>query len=302
MEKQEVLNFLVNNIDCFNNVSLEDFCLLNSLDSDELGFINDKVSRVTPLLKQICDYALIAAIVNDEQLTQIDKCIDEDDTMLNESINIIENCFQYVQILEQENCHHPSILNMTNLIKGIVKYSNFNDIIIKLIELVDDEFQDDLIDFGTIVDDELTGITDYYFDYFIDELENQMITNKKELLLGLSNYAINFCNTIMLISNNSGMRTNNIVCYDDNYINVFKNNSKINQKFDLTIFKGLNSFATIVQKIENYEIENFYSIDSYVYELIEDLKTSYALYQFYKYKNLKDSYKEMRLLEKCKKM
>lgn len=301
MEKQELLNFLMNNIDCFNNVSLEDFCLLNSLDSNELGFMNDRVSRVTPLLKQICDYALIAAIVNKEQLSQIAKCIDEDDTMLKESISMIENCFQYVQILEQENCHHPSILNMTALINGITEYSNFNDIIIELIRLINDEFQDNLIDFGTIVDDKLAAITDYFFDYFIDELENKIITNKKELLLGLSNYAINFFNTIMLIDNSS-KKTNGIICFDDNYINIFKSNNKINQNFDLTIFKVLDSFATIVRKVENYEIENFYSIDTDVYELMEDLKKSYNLYQFYKYKILKDNYKETRLLEKCKKM
>jgi len=301
MEKQELLNFLMNNIDCFNNVSLEDFCLLNSLDSNELGFMNDRVSRVTPLLKQICDYALIAAIVNDEQLVQIAKYIDEDDTMLNESINIIEICFQYVQILEQENCHHPSILNMTALINGITEYSNFNDIIIELIRLVNDEFQDDLIDFGTVVDDQLTAITDYYFDGFIDKLENKMITNKKELLLGLSNYAINFFNTIMLIDNSS-KKNNSIVCFDDNYINIFKSNSKINLNFDLTIFKVLDSFISIVQKVEDYEVENFYSIDSCVYELMEDLRKSYSLYHFYNYKILKDNYKETRLLEKCKKM
>lgn len=306
MKKEELLSSLVNNISCFNDVTEMDFYLLASLESDELGLMNDKVSRITPLLKQICDYALITVILTEDEIERIDSYIDEDDNMFTDSSEIIEICYQYLLLLQQENCHHPSVLIALDLIAGLNYYNEFNASVVELIKITDDEFQDNLIDFGTVVDDNLIEIPEMLFECIINKLSKGIITSKEELLLNLSNYARNYLNTIMLISKNISIyqnqkKSNSTLCVGNSYVHIFPN-ERINQNYDLTLIEAINSFATIMQSIEEYEEDHYYQMDSEVEELIEELKESYSLYESFKYKFFKNSYKEEKLLEKCKKM
>jgi len=304
MDKIEILKFLADNIECFEDVTIDDFYELSTIDTEELGSMNKKVSSLTPLLKQICNYALIAAVVDGCELSDIADCFYEDDILKN-NINIIENCFQYVEILQQENCHHPSILAMINLINGLTVYTNFLEIIDELIELTEDEFQDDLIDFGTMIDDRLDEIREYLFENLINRIKKGIVTNEKELLTCLSNYTKNYLNTILLLSKNNNLyqqNENHISCFENIYINTQKRNDRINKESSLTLLKAIESFGIIIQKAEDYITYNFYDMDSDIETLIGDLKEAYILYESYKYKVLKDNYKEQKLLEKCNKM
>ena len=117
MNKNEILSFLMNNMSCFEDVTLEDFCLLNSLESDELGLMSEQCSRVTPLLRQISNYALIMMVVNEENLGELSAFVDED--KMDDIKKIIEYCYQYVEILHDEGCKHPSILSNVDLLNHI---------------------------------------------------------------------------------------------------------------------------------------------------------------------------------------
>lgn len=77
MDKEKLLNILLNNIDCFSNVSEIDFYLLVIIDTSELGLMNDNVIKLTPLLKQITEYALVNIVLDDEQLERIEHCFDK---------------------------------------------------------------------------------------------------------------------------------------------------------------------------------------------------------------------------------
>ena len=96
IKKEELLSFLANNSNCFHDATLMNFCSLAILSTDELGFMSDKTSFITPLLKQICNYALIAMAIDEEKIQEMAAYIDEDNDMLKDSINIIENCFHYI--------------------------------------------------------------------------------------------------------------------------------------------------------------------------------------------------------------
>lgn len=304
MEKEEILAYLLKNIDCFQNVTEIDFYNLTIINTRYLGNDNNETLKVTPLLKQICNYALIATIITEEQLSQIASYID-DTQLLTFSTNIIEKCLEYIGILYDEGCEHPSVLNIKNIINGTQKYNDFNDLILDLASITDDTFRDDLIDFGSDIDEEISSITDQLFNNLINRIKRGLIATRKDLLLNLSSYAVNFVDTLMLTAYNVNRYRQNdesTVCIGNTYIHIFKKDGQINQSFGLTLLKALNGMAEVINKIEEYEIENIYSIDSECEELIIGIKESYLLYQSYKYQIIKHNYNEQKILEKCKKM
>lgn len=125
MEKTNLLNELLNKINYFENISLEDFCLLNSLETYELGEFNDKVSQVTPLLNQICSYVLTGKIINDIALEYISDVVDE--KKYETCMSICKKCDEYIEILINEGCKHPSVTNVINCVNGSYFYEQFYD-------------------------------------------------------------------------------------------------------------------------------------------------------------------------------
>lgn len=303
MEKQELLNFLLNNISCFEGVTLDDFCLLNSLESDELGLMSDSAIKVTPLLKQISDYALIATVLDENDLGELATCIDEENNVLDDIIKIVEICYEYISILKSDNCNHPSVLTTADLVNGLTAYGQINENICDLVEIAEDSFQDTLLDLSIpTIDKLLDNIEDNIFKKVITQIKN--VANKEELLLSLSNYSKTYLSIIMLnteYNNVQQTNKNNLFYINNNYFH-FLSNEKFIPKFNLTSLDVINSLATIIQRTEEYEEEYFYKIDDEEKEIINKLKESYILYKSYKYKFLKDTYKEQKLLQKCKKM
>lgn len=189
MTKTELLEYLLNNIECFHDVSIEDFNLLASLETDELGLVNEKVSKITPLLKQICEYSIIKDIINNDDLSEMEAYIDEDDDMLDDIIDIVEICSQYVEELIKDDCHHPSVLLITDQINGMKSYSQFNDILNEFIELTEDNIlEEDLLDLSIETIDRHLDILVNSFHELIIKLKNNKITNKQELLFSMNNY------------------------------------------------------------------------------------------------------------------
>jgi len=302
MKKEELLSILLSNIDCFKGVSENDFYNLAILDTYELSFMDDKVAKVTPLLKQIVEYALINAVLTDEQINSIGCCFDEDDNLFNDSIDLIDICHKYVIALIDEDCHHPSILTSDSLTKGLTLYNEFNEILGTIIEMTDGEFQDNLIDLGGVIDEKVADVIDGEFDKLIDKLRSSYVDDKRKLISILSCFSKSILNMVMAISE---MKSDNLVegyCntlyIDDNYIHILSND-KNSFDSDSTMLNFLNSFISIIKIVDGYKNDSF---DEDINCLIENLEDVYFLYKAYKYKYLKDDYREKRLLSKCKKL
>lgn len=301
MEKQELLEFLLKHITYFKNIKYEDFYLLANLESTQLGLVDANNCQVSSLLKQIADYALIEDILTDEQIMEIRKSLpNEDGNILYEALDIIDKCHQYIDLLLEENCHHPSVNNNINLVVASGLYDTMLEYINYLILKTDDEFQDDLIEFGNNIDDSLIEIPDSILETIMSYLNGKFIKTPQELILYLSNYAKNCLITRLGLKTVSIQQNpkNQIFYIDDCYINVIKD-SKINLESNLKVSDVLIGLSTILEKANKYKD---YTSDIEVLNLLKDLEEIYYLYESYKYRYLKDDYKEQKLLEKCKKM
>lgn len=71
MSNYELLMYLRKHLDYFDGVSEKDFNLLFILDSNNFSYGGDYLYRVTPLLKQIAEYAMIPVILSDSEMTQL---------------------------------------------------------------------------------------------------------------------------------------------------------------------------------------------------------------------------------------
>ena len=301
MEKQELLEFLLKHISYFKNVKIEDFYLLADLDSSQLGLVDDNNCKVSLLLKQISDYALVKEVLKDEQIMDIRNSIsDKNSDILYDCLDVVDKCYQYIDILLEENCHHPSVTNNINLVVASGLYDKMLDYINDLIMVTEDEFQEDLIDFGNKVDESLVEIPDSILENIMSFLDRGLVRTSEELSLYLSNYAKNFLITRLGLKTVSVQQNikNQIFYIDDCYINVMKD-SRMSLGFDLKISDVLIGLSTILEKVNEYKD---YTNDIENLNLISDLEELYYLYESYKYRYFKDNYKEQKLLEKCKKM
>ena len=295
MNKEELLNFLLNKINYFKNVELEDFCLLNSLESDELGLMNENVFKVTPLLKQISDYALIYSIINEEELEELAACID-DEEVLEEIIEVIEACSNYVEILQQENCYHPSVLINSDIQSSITLYSEFDGSICDLMELIDGETNDDvLLDSSKIAIDDPQDKADLIFETLKINIRSGEIVEKEDILLGLLNYSMEFIDIVLTTSKNKQ------IAYQGNCYFDISENDRFPSDDSISLLEVLENQILILNKVKEYEDDSFEE-DEEVKETIQNILEAYELYKGYKYRFLKDSYKESKILAKCKKL
>lgn len=292
MDKEKILKILLNNIDCFSNISEIDFYLLVIIDTSELGLINDNVIKLTPLLKQITEYALVNIVLDDEQLERIEHCFDKNNSIFKESLDLIVACYEYIITLIDENCNHPSILSFDTLNKELNLYIEFNEILNDIIELTDGFFQDDLINLGCNIDEKIFDIIDNNFDNLLNRISNGIINNKQGLILSLTNFSKSILNIIMSISKNS-----TIYNVDDNYVYI-AGNERIASNSNITALNFLNCFISIIERVDEYRIENY---DEDITLLIDELKEIYHLYKSYKFQYLKHDYREQKILEKVKK-
>lgn len=293
MSKEELLNILLSNIDCFDGVDEIDFYLLAIMNANELSLMNNNVARVSPLLKQIAEYALVDIVLIDEQIENLECYFDENDSTLKESIEFIDACYEYIMTLIDEGCNHPSVLIFDVLDKRTLLYNDFSDILNDIIESTTGDIQDELIELGYIVDEKVYDIIDNTFDCLLSKLKNDSINNKRKLVLLLTEFSRSILNTVMSISKNRS------VCnIDDNYIYII-NNDKIASNPNITNLDFINTFVSIIEKVDEYEDLDS---DSDIDLLIDDLKEAYFLYKSYKYLYLKHNYREQKLLEKSKKL
>ena len=99
MSNYELLMYLRKHLDYFDGVSEKDFNLLFILDSNNFSYGGDYLYRVTPLLKQIAEYAMIPVILSDSEMTQIDSLLEnQEETLLTSVLEFTEKGFVIVMV------------------------------------------------------------------------------------------------------------------------------------------------------------------------------------------------------------
>lgn len=295
MTKQELLEYLLNHIDYFKEVSLEDFCRLASLEPCELGLMNYDNYQVTSLLQQICNYALVDTNLSQEDKEDIENYLSshEEQQFLDDALDVANKCYQYVDIMLENGANHPCLKNINNLINGAFLYTEIAKIVCKLIENTSDQFQNDLIYFGNIIDEKIMDITDSIWNDLLKTIENKKITSGIDLLNNISNYI----KQILVIAIFVPLNQSHTYCMEDTYIH-FLTKEKIHPEFKLSIGDCIRSLSIIAKKVHKYQEYD----DDTISQLIEDLEEGYYVYNSYRYLYLKNQYQESKMIEKCKKM
>ncbi len=298
MDEKELLEKLKKYDTYFQKVDIKDFDLLASLNPTELGNRNQEVYQITNLLKQISDYALLPFSLSEDEIETIENCLSSQ-TRLNQIEEIAEisvTCTEYIDILTSMDCPHPSVRNALNLIAGDYYYNDLIDTICELINYTDGDFQDKLMDYSHIIDDNVLDFIDNLFNQLQKKMDKTNLSNE-ELLLELTEYVKNKLALTNLFFTNLD-KQDNIYYVDDSYIHYLMRN-KQNLDWSNFNFNCLNTFSNLLSVIEEQEK---IVMDLDILKLIDMVKDSYYLYQSYRYKYLKDTYREQQFLKKCKKM
>lgn len=296
MLKHELLAYLANYRNYFNKISLDDFALLNSLESSELGLMNYDNYRVTPLLQQICKYSLVDTNLTKEDIVDVKNnlSINSQKELLKEALDIAYICHQYVDLMLQEGANHPCLINVNCLRNGAFLYSQIMNIMCELIETTNGNFQDDLIDLGNIVDEKIMDIADIKWNNLLKIMEDKEITSGVDILNNLSNYL----KDILVLGNFFSSNQNYIYYIGDKYIQ-FVDRKNIHPNFNISTGDCIVGLSIIIEKAHKY---CKYCSDEDVLELVKNLEEGYDLYNSYRYLYLKNQYQEIKMLEKCKKM
>lgn len=296
MLKHELLAYLANYRNYFNKISLDDFALLNSLESSELGLMNYDNYRVTPLLQQICKYSLVDTNLTKEDIVDVKNnlSINSQKELLKEALDIAYICHQYVDLMLQEGSNHPCLINVNCLRNGAFLYSQIMNIMCELIEATNGNFQDDLIDLGNIVDEKIMDIADIKWNNLLKIIEDKEITSGVDILNNLSNYL----KDILVLGNFFSSNQNYIYYIRDKYIQ-FVDRKNIHPNFNISTGDCIIGLSIIIEKAHKY---CKYCSDEDVLELVKNLEEGYDLYNSYRYLYLKNQYQEIKMLEKCKKM
>lgn len=303
MDKEEYLTFLQEKIEYFDNVSIGDFQLLSVLDSESLSIIDVDVCQVTPLLKQICDYALISYVFEDYELEKLEKSLNKNSNIyLNEILGFSEKCCEYIAALLGEDCTHPSILKKLNLTNGFSYITTFSDNVMNLLDNVNDDMYDSIIDFGNYIEDKFDNIMEEIFDNILKKIKKHEINLNKELLIYLKNYAKNLLSLSVLntkYSNSDKEETINIIINHQSYIRIFDDSSAF-PGLDIKTYDLITSFVLIIKKLEEYKRNK--NISKELLNKINELIELYNAYYSCKYECIKNTIDEQKILEKCKKM
>lgn len=335
MEEKELLDHLSNYLDYFSDVSPYDFFLLEELETEELGLMNEDNYKVINLLKQICDYALIFYCFmnledtisdydeyeDDYDYYEFDDDYDENYDDYDEDYDYYEDSdIDFFEDLEIENCNEmykvlqekdddlsKEILSISNMCydyvyllfnKG-VKHPSIDNVIAK--ENISDTC-DDII----CCMKELTNYFNPSFqNYFLkilnlfDEEREQELTN---IYFNIEKDIVN----INEFDKKSFMK--NLSKYAKDILAVTGLNSDgKNYWNDGTIYVNYVTDNSISKGIERLSILASFFIsckeDTDIEEvlcIIDDLEEAYSIYNTYKYKYLQDKQKEVKMLIKRK--
>ncbi len=304
MDKKEIFTYFKNNSSYFKEISQEDISVLENLEADELGVMNPVIFQITPLLQQICRFALIPNALYSTEVEEMMDVVSSPsfENTIEDILEFTDYCSCYVDFLSSLDCHHPCVMNAVNSLAHMYYYNQVQDTVCDLISCTEDVFQNDLINCVHDTDEKLLNIVDFLFNRLKKQIKQNL--NSKETILKL---LVDYVQNKLLLCGMFGvsdphLQKENAIYYIDNHYIYFANQNSIYPGYQESTFQFLNCFSQLMQKVEKYQDYYYGGSDDETSDLIIQLQNSYSLYESYRYKYLKDSYREQRLLEKCKKM
>ena len=124
--KEKILDMIMEEIDCFD-ATKEDFEKLKSLNAEDLERLNQKAIVSTPLLTQICNYAMADMLTDDYMVRFLNNSDNVKEKL--KAIRTMKLCTAYVDELYNNKCAHPTIIGCNDLIFGVELYNTIINLI-----------------------------------------------------------------------------------------------------------------------------------------------------------------------------
>lgn len=238
---------------------------------DVFAKMNDKAYLVTPFFKEIANYALINYYVDEVEFEELRLASKKSD-MFDEAEEVYTLCTEFVEFLRENNCNHPSILALKDLVGTETAYDNIMDNISDI--LIDDTIdKDKLLDIYSDIDNEIID----FFDDMMDTLKKNVTkVNSTCVLLSVLK------NVCVYRALKKGLVYGNNYSFDDNWCRF--------QEIDKTSIL-LTDLISCIEKL--------FPFDTSTQEIINDTKMQYQLYKSHQYSYLKHKNREDYMLEKC---
>lgn len=277
MSNYELLMYLRKHLDYFDGVSEKDFNLLFILDSNNFSYGGDYLYRVTPLLKQIAEYAMIPVILSDSEMTQIDSLLEnQEETLLTSVLEFTGYCHNYISRLIDYNCDHPCVRNLEYMERISSLYEEMMNTTAEIVDNVPNPLlKEEILDLYSAVDNNVYDNIDGNFDKIINKLDEYKIKTVKELLAELKNFTISTFYSQSLLS---GVKEYSF--FENNNIFLF-NSCQVD---------NLSKIISIASATTNL------SIDEELESLLNELLYSYQLYSSYRYYYLESDVHEKEYL------
>lgn len=277
MSNYELLMYLRKHLDYFDGVSENDFNLLFILDSNNFSYGGDYLYRVTPLLKQIAEYAIIPVILSDSEITQIDSLLEnQEETLLTSLLEFTGYCHNYISRLIDYNCDHPCVRNLEYMERISSLYEDMMNTTAEIVDNVPNPLlKEEILDLYSAVDNAVYDNIDGNFDKIINQLDEYKIKTVKELLAELKNFTISTFYSQSLLSGVKGY-------------SVFENNNIF--LFNSCQVDNLSKIISIASATTNL------SIDEELESLLNELLNNYQLYSSYRYYYLESDVHEKEYL------
>lgn len=277
MSNYELLMYLRKHLDYFDGVSEKDFNLLFILDSNNFSYGRDYLYRVTPLLKQIAEYAMIPVTLSDSEITQIDSLLEnQEETLLTSVLEFTGYCHNYISRLIDYNCDHPCVRNLEYMERISSLYEEMMNTTAEIVDNVPNPLlKEEILDLYSAVDNNVYDNIDGNFDKIINKLDEYKIKTVKELLAELKNFTISTFYSQSLLSGVKGY-------------SFFENNNIF--LFNSCQVDNLSKIISIASATTNL------SIDEELESLLNELLYSYQLYSSYRYYYLQSDVHEKEYL------
>ena len=277
MSNYELLMYLRKHLDYFDGVSENDFNLLFILDSNNFSYGGDYLYRVTPLLKQIAEYAIIPVILSEGEMTRIDSLLEnQEETLLTSVLEFTGYCHNYISRLIDYNCDHPCVRNLEYMERISSLYEVMMNTTAEIIGNAPNPLlKEEILDLYSAVDNAVYNDIDGNFDKVINKLDEYKIKTVKELLAELKNFTIStfYSQSLLLgLKGYSFFENNNIFLFNSCQVD------------------NLSKIISIASATTNL------SIDEELESLLNELLYSYQLYSSYRYYYLESDVHEKEYL------
>ena len=282
MSSYQLLNFFREHIGYFDGVKIEDFDTLLALDNSGFSLDMNKMYQVTPLLKQIIEYALINEVIYEEQFVKIELAFeDRGEDILYEALDFINYCNMYVRNLVEVDCHHPSVRKIENILKIMFLYNDIMDDATLFLPYLSGKDKDNMDYYLDMVDSEAIKSMDADFEKIMQMIDECKFKTPQQLLATLKKYTMAHFKNMLLLD----VPDKNCTIFDGD---VFvKNDSRM-----LYLSKALSIINLFDTPRDEYE---------QIPDFTQEINEKYNLFQSYRYYYTQSDIQEQDFLRKVKK-